>query len=113
LNTKYLLRVVRLPNSQIESNGDTTMSETRNSLLCLASLVALLATLGMKATARGAYESAEYTVLKSDGPFEIRKYPDLMLASTKLALNAGANDGGFMVGRFACGLGPRQNGQSP
>ncbi len=29
--------------------------------------------------ARGGYESAEYEVIESDGAFEIRKYPDLML----------------------------------
>ena len=41
-----------------------------------------LAYLGWKVTARGAYESAEYTVLQSDGKFETREYPDLMMATT-------------------------------
>jgi hypothetical protein len=29
--------------------------------------------------ARAAYESAEYKVVESDGKFEVREYPDLML----------------------------------
>lgn len=47
-------------------------------------------------TARAAYESAEYTVVESDGQFEIREYPDLMLASTNMRPAAQGNDGSFM-----------------
>lgn len=47
-------------------------------------------------TARAAYESAEYTVVESDGQFEIREYPDLMLASTNMRSATQGNDGSFM-----------------
>ena len=46
---------------------------------------------GWKLTARGAYESAEYTVRDSDAPFEIREYPDLVLAATNDALTQAKN----------------------
>lgn len=41
-------------------------------------------------------ESAAYTVIKSDGVFEIREYPDLMLAATNSSPDATGRDGGFM-----------------
>ncbi|MDF1843435.1 MAG: heme-binding protein [Rubripirellula sp.] len=47
-------------------------------------------------TARGAYESAEYKVIESDGKIEIREYPDLMLVSTKTKFDSQGNDGSFM-----------------
>jgi len=47
-------------------------------------------------TARAAYESAEYKVVESDGQFEIRDYPDLMLASTNMSSASQGNDGSFM-----------------
>jgi hypothetical protein len=46
--------------------------------------------------ARGGYESAEYKVVESDGKFEVREYPDLMLAATKTKLEAQGRDGSFM-----------------
>ena len=49
-----------------------------------------------KLTARGAYESAEYTVLDSDSPFETREYPDLVLATTKMQFESRGDDGSFM-----------------
>jgi len=45
---------------------------------------------------RAGYESAEYTVLEADGSFEIRQYPDLMLASTGMRLQSQGGDGSFM-----------------
>ena len=45
-------------------------------------LVVAIALFGWKQTSRGAYETAEYSVLKSDGPFEIREYQELMMATT-------------------------------
>ena len=44
--------------------------------------------------ARAAYESADYKVVESDGKFEVREYPDLMLvATTKLfRYISGANE---------------------
>lgn len=47
-------------------------------------------------TARAAYESAEYAVVESDGPFEIREYPELTLASTEMDFASQGNDGSFM-----------------
>ncbi len=46
--------------------------------------------------ARAAYESAEYKVVESDGKFEVREYPDLMLAATVTKLDAQGRDGSFM-----------------
>jgi len=46
-------------------------------------------------TAAG-YESAEYKVIEADGRFEIREYPDLMLAATTTKLDAQGRDGSFM-----------------
>ncbi len=46
--------------------------------------------------ARAAYESAEYKVVTSDGKFEVREYPDLMLVATTTKLDAQGRDGSFM-----------------
>ena len=46
--------------------------------------------------ARAAYESAEYKIVESDGKFEVREYPDLMLVATKTKLDAQGRDGSFM-----------------
>lgn len=59
-------------------------------------LLAVVAYFGWKLSARGAYESAEYTVLKSDGCFEVRQYPDLMMATTDMEPDGQADDGSFM-----------------
>jgi hypothetical protein len=58
--------------------------------------LALLGCFAWNLTARAAYESAEYRVLEADGPFEIREYPDLMLASTEMRFSSRGNDGSFM-----------------
>lgn len=59
-------------------------------------IVIALAYLGWKLTARGAYESAEYTVRESDSPFETREYPDLMMATTNMQFESQGDDGSFM-----------------
>jgi hypothetical protein len=64
--------------------------------LCVAVVVVAIAYTGWKLTARGAYESAEYTVLEMDSPFEIREYPDLMMATTSMQMESQGNDGSFM-----------------
>jgi DNA gyrase inhibitor GyrI len=64
--------------------------------LCVAFVVVAITYIGWKLTARGAYESAEYTLLEADGPFEIREYPDLMMATTRMRLESQGNDGSFM-----------------
>ncbi len=61
--------------------------------------IALLAMVGVFAwnmMARAAYESAEYKVVESDGKFEVREYPDLMLVATTTKLDAQGRDGSFM-----------------
>ena len=53
--------------------------------------IALFALAGMFAwnmMARAAYESAEYKVIESDGKFEVREYPDLMLVATTTKLRS-------------------------
>lgn len=50
---------------------------------------------GWKLTARSAYETAAYTVERADGHFEIRQYPELLLAATPMNDRRG-NDGSFM-----------------
>ncbi len=47
-------------------------------------------------TARAGYESAEYKVIESDGKFEVREYPDLMLVATTTKIDAQGRDGSFM-----------------
>jgi hypothetical protein len=59
-------------------------------------VLALAGLLGWNLIARGGYESAEYKVVESDGKFEVREYPDLMLAATKTKLEAQGRDGSFM-----------------
>ena len=55
-----------------------------------------LACIAWKLTARSAYESPEYTVLTSEGAFEVRDYPTLALASTDMRFEHQGNDGSFM-----------------
>lgn len=50
---------------------------------------------GWKMTSRSGYESAEYKVLETDGSFEIREYPDLMLVTTPAKFESQGNDGSF------------------
>ena len=59
-------------------------------------VLAVVGAIGWNLTARGAYESAEYTVVESDGPFEIRGYPDLMLVSTDIRVGSKDGDGSFI-----------------
>lgn len=58
--------------------------------------IAMAGFLGWNLIARGAYESAEYKVIQSDGSFEVREYPDLMLAATSTNLDSQGRDGSFM-----------------
>ena len=63
--------------------------------LVVAIVICAVAFAGWKLTARSAYESAEYTVLKSDGSIELRSYPDLMLVTTKMGTRVQGDDGSF------------------
>lgn len=58
--------------------------------------LALSGVFGWNLIARGAYESAEYKVLESEGKFEVREYPDLMLAATSTKSDLQGRDGSFM-----------------
>lgn len=61
--------------------------------------VAVLIVIGvfvLNKTTRAGYESAEYKVVESDGHFEVREYPDLMLVATTTKIDAQGRDGSFM-----------------
>ncbi|YCM42486.1 heme-binding protein [Verrucomicrobiaceae bacterium 227] len=45
---------------------------------------------------RGGYESAPYTAVKTDGAFEIRDYPEIVVATTTMAGEKGNQNSGFM-----------------
>ena len=51
---------------------------------------------GWQLFAGDGYESAEYTVVKADGKFEIREYPELTLVKTKMKAYGNGSDGSFM-----------------
>lgn len=75
----------------------------------LAGAVAAFTYFGWTLTARSAYESAEYTVVEAESPFEIREYPDLMLATTTMKFAAQGNDGSFMrLFRYISGANERE-----
>ena len=59
-------------------------------------LFALVGVFAWNMMARTAYESAEYKVVESDGKFEVREYPDLMLVATTTKMDAQGRDGSFM-----------------
>lgn len=63
--------------------------------LVVAVAICWLAYMGWKLTSRDAYESAEYSVLESDGSIELREYPDLMLATTTMGSRFQGGDGSF------------------
>lgn len=64
--------------------------------LSVTAISVLVGILAWNSVARAAYESAEYTVVESDGKFEVREYPDLMLVATTTKLDAQGRDGSFM-----------------
>lgn len=68
---------------------------TGKKIVYLTIIIAIIVLVGVgwRLTARTSYESAEYSVLESDGPFEIREYPDLMLATTPM--KSQGSDGSF------------------
>ena len=45
---------------------------------------------------RGAYESAPYTTIKTDGAFEIRDYPEIVVAIATMKNGGGNQNSGFM-----------------
>ncbi|MDC0935120.1 heme-binding protein [Pirellulales bacterium] len=64
--------------------------------LGVVAIFAAIAFFGWKLTARTAYESADSTVLELESPFEIREYPDLMMATTKMEFESQGDGGSFM-----------------
>ncbi|MDB4466649.1 heme-binding protein [bacterium] len=50
---------------------------------------------GWKLTARGNYETAAYQLIDSEGAFELRDYPEIMLVTTDMAVASNGNDGSF------------------
>lgn len=65
--------------------------------------VAVLVVIGvfvLNRTTRAGYESAQYTVVESDGSFEVRQYPDLILVATTTRIDAQDNDAGGRDGSF-------------
>ena len=54
-----------------------------------------IAYFGWKLMSRNAYESAAYNVLESEGPFEQREYPDLMLVTTAMESQSSSDGGSF------------------
>ena len=72
------------------------MSVKKMIYLTIAAVLVVVVYFGWKLTSRSAYENAEYTVLESDDSFEIREYPDLMMATTDMKQESQGNDGSFM-----------------
>ncbi len=64
--------------------------------LSVAVGLALTSVFAWSLTARAGYESAEYKVVESEGNFEVREYPDLMLVATTTEIDAQGRDGSFM-----------------
>lgn len=62
----------------------------------MVAIVTLIGVFSWNMMVRAAYESAEYQVIESDGKFEGREYPDLMLVATTTKLDAQGRDGSFM-----------------
>ncbi len=56
----------------------------------------VLSTITTGLTSAQGYETAEYTVIKSEDQFEVRKYPDLMLVATNSKPDSNGRDGSFM-----------------
>jgi len=63
--------------------------------LIIAVVIGGVVFMGWKLTSRSAYESAEYTVLETDGQIELRDYPDLMLVTTTMGTRTQGDDGSF------------------
>jgi len=64
--------------------------------LSVTAILVLAGVFAWNTMARAAYESAEYKVVESDGKFEVRLYPELMLVATTTKLDAQGRDGSFM-----------------
>jgi len=72
------------------------MKTRRMFYLSTIAVVALLGLFAWNTIGRPAYETAEYKVVESDGKFEVREYPDLVLVATQTKIDAQGRDGSFM-----------------
>ena len=72
------------------------MKRTTMVYLSVTAIFVLAGIFAWNTMARAAYESAEYKVVESDGKFEVREYPDLMLVATTTKLDSQGRDGSFM-----------------
>jgi len=72
------------------------MNRKRMIYVATVLLITLVGVFAWIMVARTAYESAEYQVIESDGKYEVREYPDLMLVATTTKLDAQGRDGSFM-----------------
>tara|TARA_R110002049_G_scaffold182485_2_gene350317 strand:- start:48334 stop:49017 length:684 start_codon:yes stop_codon:yes gene_type:complete len=77
------------------STGDRMMRKRMMNFASVAVLIAIGVFVFNKST-RAGYKSAEYKVVESDGNFEVREYPDLMLVATTTKIDAQGRDGSFM-----------------
>ena len=58
--------------------------------------IVLVGTVALAMATRAGYETAEYEVIESDGSFEVREYPDLLLVATDSKMDSQGRDGSFM-----------------
>ncbi len=72
------------------------MKQKRMVYFLTIAVLVLIGVFAWNKTTRAGYESAEYKVIESDGNFEVREYPDLMLVATTTKINAQGRDGSFM-----------------
>ena len=83
--------------TNLEFNGIFVMKRkvTGKKIVHFAIVLGFVALVGAggKLTARSSYESADYRVVESDGPFEVREYPNLKLVTT--AMSSQSSDGSF------------------
>jgi len=78
-------------------DAEISMVRKRMVIWGAVAVVVLVAVyVGWKLTSRSAYESAAYTVVEAEQPFEVRQYPDLMLATTSMPPSTQEDDGSFM-----------------
>lgn len=75
--------------------NEAIMSGKKMAFFVAAGGLAIVLYLGWTLTARSAYESAAYDVIQSDGSFEVREYPELIMATTETRAASQGNDGSF------------------
>ena len=68
----------------------------KTAYIILGGVLAITLYFAWKLTSRDAYESAIYTVIRKQGAFEIREYPELLMATTSTQFESQGGDGSFM-----------------